>query len=91
MKVIRADDIPCSFKADAAPFNSLDVICEWGLLARLCGIQFPSWDRRLFHLNKASEFQDYADEAKGKAAEHGHTELPTHLQGQPGAVHPLLT
>jgi sugar phosphate isomerase/epimerase len=54
------------------------------------GIQIPSWDGRLFDLNKASEFQDHADEMKGIAAGHGLsiTELSTHLQGQLVAVHP---
>jgi len=61
-------DIPRSFTAYAAAFNSLDAICEWAASLGYEGFSFPSWDGRLIHLNKASEFQDYAYEVKGKAA-----------------------
>ncbi|MFX8441382.1 sugar phosphate isomerase/epimerase, partial [Acinetobacter baumannii] len=54
------------------------------------GIQIPSWDKRLFDLDRAAESQDYCDEVAGIAASHGLsiTELSTHLQGQLVAVHP---
>ncbi|MFN4098109.1 MAG: sugar phosphate isomerase/epimerase family protein, partial [Sphingomonas sp.] len=50
----------------------------------------PSWDKRLFDLDRAAESQDYCDEVAGIAASHGLsiTELSTHLQGQLVAVHP---
>ncbi|MCA6116557.1 sugar phosphate isomerase/epimerase [Bradyrhizobium sp. WSM 1738] len=91
MKMIKGPAIfLAQFTADAAPFNSLDAICEWAASLGYEGIQIPSWDGRLFDLNKASESQDYADEVKGIAAGHGLsiTELSTHLQGQLVAVHP---
>ena len=50
----------------------------------------PSWDGRLFDLDKAAASKTYCDEFKGIAAEAGLavTELSTHLQGQLVAVHP---
>ncbi len=91
MKMIKGPAIfLAQFTADAAPFNSLDAICGWAASLGYKGIQIPSWDGRLFDLNKASESQDYADEVRGIAAEHrlSITELSTHLQGQLVAVHP---
>ena len=53
-------------------------------------MQIPTWDGRLFDLEKAAESKAYCDEVKGTLAEHGVeiTELSTHLQGQLVAVHP---
>ena len=53
-------------------------------------MQIPSWDGRLFDLDRAAASKDYCDEIKGIAAEGGVsvTELLTHLQGQLVAVHP---
>ncbi|PWE80461.1 AP endonuclease [Bradyrhizobium sp. SUTN9-2] len=91
MKMIKGPAIfLAQFAGDAPPFNSLDAICGWAASLGYKGIQIPSWDGRLFDLNKASESQTYADEVKGVAARHGLsiTELSTHLQGQLVAVHP---
>ncbi|MFB6419236.1 MULTISPECIES: sugar phosphate isomerase/epimerase family protein [Bradyrhizobium] len=91
MKMIKGPAIfLAQFAGDAAPFNSLDAMCGWAASLGYKGIQIPSWDGRLFDLNKASESQTYADEVKGVAARHGLaiTELSTHLQGQLVAVHP---
>ena len=54
------------------------------------GVQIPSWDRRLFDLDRAAESKTYCDEFSGVLAAHGLsvTELSTHLQGQLVAVHP---
>jgi sugar phosphate isomerase/epimerase len=78
------------FGGDAAPFNSFDSICGWAASLGYVGVQVPSWDARLFDLGRAAESDDYCDEVKGVAAEHGIsiTELSTHLQGQLVAVHP---
>jgi hypothetical protein len=43
-----------SSRADAAPFNSLDAICGWAASLGYEGNQIPSWDARLFDLNRAS-------------------------------------
>jgi sugar phosphate isomerase/epimerase len=91
MKMIKGPGIfLAQFANDLAPFNSFDSICGWVASLGYEGVQIPTWDGRLFDLNKASESQDYADEVKGIATRHGLaiTELSTHLQGQLVAVHP---
>jgi len=78
------------FAADEAPFNSLPAITRWAAGLGYRGVQIPSWDGRLFDLDRAAASQDYCDEVKGICAEAGVaiTELSTHLQGQLVAVHP---
>lgn len=91
MKTIKGPGIfLAQFAGDAAPFNSFDSICAWVASLGYKGVQIPSWDGRLFDLDRAAESQDYCDEVAGIAASHGIaiTELSTHLQGQLVAVHP---
>jgi sugar phosphate isomerase/epimerase len=78
------------FAGDAAPFNSLDSITRYMGDLGYKGVQIPTWDARLFDLEKAAESQDYVDEVKGICAQNGVevTELSTHLQGQLVASHP---
>ena len=78
------------FAGDAAPFNSLGSIAKWAGGLGYKGVQVPTWDGRLFDLEKAASSKDYCDEVKGVCAEAGVevTELSTHLQGQLVAVHP---
>ena len=78
------------FAGDAAPFNSLDAICGWASSLGYKGVQIPTWDGRLFDLEKAAASKTYCDEVAGVAHRHGLsiTELSTHLQGQLVAVHP---
>lgn len=78
------------FAGDAAPFNSWAAITRWAADCGYAGVQVPSWDGRLFDLDRAAASRDYCDEVKGVAAESGLavTELSTHLQGQLVAVHP---
>src|SRR5213595_3578726 len=78
------------FAGDAPPFNSLSAIAAWAAQLGFKGVQIPTWDRRLFDLEKAAESQTYCDEVRGVLAERGLqvTELSTHLQGQLVAVHP---
>ncbi|MBL4928084.1 sugar phosphate isomerase/epimerase family protein [Fuscibacter oryzae] len=78
------------FAGDTAPFNSLASITRWAADCGYVGVQLPSWDARLFDLDRAATSKDYCDEVKGVAAEAGVvvTELSTHLQGQLVAVHP---
>ncbi|MCU0909401.1 MAG: sugar phosphate isomerase/epimerase, partial [Rhodobacteraceae bacterium] len=78
------------FAGDAAPFNSWKSITAWAADCGYEGVQIPSWDGRLFDLEKAAASKGYCDEIKGVAAESGIavTELSTHLQGQLVAVHP---
>ena len=91
MKTMRGPAIfLAQFAGDEAPFNSLDDMAEWASGLGFVGVQVPSWDARLFDLEKASESKGYCDEVKGRLAEHKIelTELSTHLQGQLVAVHP---
>ena len=78
------------FAGDAAPFNSLASIAKWAGGLGYEGVQIPTWDGRLFDLEKAAESKTYCDEVKGILADAGVavTELSTHLQGQLVAVHP---
>ncbi|MEP4248773.1 sugar phosphate isomerase/epimerase family protein [Tateyamaria sp.] len=78
------------FLSDEAPFNSLPTIVKWAADLGYKGVQIPTWDARVFDLNKAASSQTYCDEIAGICAEHGVaiTELSCHLQGQLVAVHP---
>lgn len=78
------------FAGDTAPFNSLGSIVKWAGDLGYKGVQIPTWDGRLFDLQKAASSKTYCDEIKGVCAEAGVevTELSTHLQGQLVAVHP---
>lgn len=91
MKQIKGPGIfLAQFAGDESPFNSFPEICKWAAGNGFKGIQVPSWDGRLFDLEKAGTSKDYCDEIAGVAAESGLeiTELSTHLQGQLVAVHP---
>lgn len=78
------------FVSDEAPFNSLPSIAKWAASLGYKGLQVPSWDARLFDLEKAAASRTYCDEVKGICADAGVeiTELSTHLQGQLVAVNP---
>ncbi len=78
------------FAGDEAPYNSLPAITEYMAGLGYKGVQIPTWDGRLFDLDKAADSQTYCDEVKGICADHGLTitELSTHLQGQLVAVNP---
>ena len=78
------------FAGDEAPFNSLDSITKYMGDLGYKGVQIPTWDGRLFDLDKAAESQDYCDEVAGICEANGVavTELSTHLQGQLVASHP---
>jgi sugar phosphate isomerase/epimerase len=91
MKTIKGPALfLAQFAGDAAPFNSWKSITEWAADCGYVGVQVPSWDGRLFDLEKASISKAYCDEFKGIAKDAGLevTELSTHLQGQLVAVHP---
>jgi sugar phosphate isomerase/epimerase len=78
------------FAADKAPYNTLSNIAGWAASLGYKGIQIPSWDARLFDLEKAASSKTYCDEVKGICDEQGVsiTELSVHLQSQLVAVHP---
>ncbi len=78
------------FADDTAPFNSLESITKWAAGLGYKGVQIPTFDGRLFDLEKAATSDTYCDEVMGICADAGVevTELSTHLQGQLVAVHP---
>ncbi len=91
MKTIKGPALfLAQFADDVAPFNSWDAITKWAADCGYKGVQVPSWDARLFDLDKAASSKGYCDEFKGVAGANGVevTELSTHLQGQLVAVHP---
>ena len=93
MKTIKGPGIfLAQFAGDQAPFNTLDGMAGWAAGLGYVGIQIPSWDARLFNLERAAESRDYCDEIRGIAARHGLavTEISTHLQGQLVASHPAF-
>jgi sugar phosphate isomerase/epimerase len=91
MKTIQGPAIfLAQFAGDAEPFNTWESITKWAASLGYRGVQIPSWDMRLFDLDRAAESKTYCDEIRGVAAKQGLavTELSTHLQGQLVAVHP---
>jgi sugar phosphate isomerase/epimerase len=91
MKTIKGPAIfLAQFAGDAAPFNDLSAIARWAAGLGYRGLQIPSWDKRLFDLDRAAESDAYCQEIRGKLSDAGIalTELSTHLQGQLVAVHP---
>lgn len=90
MKTIKGPGIfLAQFAADDAPFNSLEGMAAWASKLGFKGIQIPTWDRRLFDLQKAAETEGYCEEILAIAGRAGIaiTELSTHLQGQLVASH----
>ncbi|HEY1649677.1 MAG TPA: sugar phosphate isomerase/epimerase [Terracidiphilus sp.] len=93
MKTVKGPGIfLAQFAGDQAPFNSLEGMAGWAAGLGYLGIQIPSWDKRLFDLQRAAESRAYCDEVLGIAAQAGLaiTELSTHLQGQLVASHPAF-
>lgn len=91
MKTIKGPGLfLAQFAGDAAPFDSWPAITKWAGEIGYAGVQIPTWDGRLFDLEKAAASQDYCDEVTGIAKANGVvvTELSTHLQGQLVAVNP---
>jgi sugar phosphate isomerase/epimerase len=91
MKTIKGPGIfLAQFAGDEAPFNTLTNMARWAERLGFVGIQIPTWDKRLFDLQRAAESQAYCDEILGIVRDAGIaiTELSTHLQGQLVASHP---
>jgi sugar phosphate isomerase/epimerase len=78
------------FLQDKEPYNNLENIGKWVAGLGYKGVQIPSWDERVFDLDKAAQSRDYCDEIKGKLKDTGLeiAELSAHLQGQVLAMHP---
>ena len=59
------------FAGDAAPFNTLRSIGKWAADLGFKGVQIPTWESRLFDLERAAQSKTYCDEVKGVLAEQG--------------------
>ena len=91
MKTIKGPAIfLAQFCGDEKPFNNLKDIAKWAKNLGYKAVQIPTWDKRIFDLDKAGSSKDYCDEFKGILKEQGLeiSELSTHLQGQLVASHP---
>jgi sugar phosphate isomerase/epimerase len=93
MKTIKGPGIfLAQFAGDQAPYNTLAGMADWAARLGYVGIQIPSWDARLFDLERAAESKSYCEEVLGIVSRAGLkvTELSTHLQGQLVASHPAF-
>ena len=91
MKTIKGPSIfLAQFCGDDKPFNNLKDIAKWANSHGYKAVQIPTWDKRIFDLDKAGSSKDYCDEEKGilKEPDLQISELSTHLQGQLVASHP---
>ena len=72
------------FLRDEAPYNNLTDISKWVSSLGYKGVQIPTWDKRVFDLDKAAESKDYCSDILGVLQNNGLeiTELASHLQGQ---------
>ena len=69
MKTIKGPALfLAQFAGDVAPFNSWRGITEWAADCGYVGVQLPSWDARLFDLERAATSKTYCDQIKGVAA-----------------------
>jgi sugar phosphate isomerase/epimerase len=78
------------FLRDAEPYDNLENIGKWVADLGYKGVQIPTWDSRVFDLDKAAQSKAYCDDLKASLAAIGLeiTELTAHLQGQVLAIHP---
>ncbi|MFC4873210.1 sugar phosphate isomerase/epimerase family protein [Negadavirga shengliensis] len=91
MKTIKGPAIfLAQFLKDSPPYHDLESISGWAASLGYKGIQIPTWDRRIFDLEQASQSKGYCEDYKGKLKEKGLevVELASYLQGQVMAIHP---
>ncbi len=72
------------FLRDEKPYNNLPDISDWVASLGYKGVQIPTWDKRVFDIDKASESKTYCSEILEKLEKNNLqvTELASHLQGQ---------
>lgn len=94
MKTIKGPGIfLAQFLRNEAPYNTLESITEWTGVLGYKGVQIPTWDRRIFDLDKAAGSKNYCDEYKGIVAGKNIEiiELASYLHGQVLAMHPAYS
>jgi sugar phosphate isomerase/epimerase len=91
MKTIKGPGVfLAQFIRDEEPFDSLEGLAGWVSELGYQGVQIPSWDDRIFNLEKAAESKGYTDDIKGRLKDKGLEiiEIGSYLQGQCLAFHP---
>lgn len=78
------------FLGPEPPFDRLDTLAAWTADMGYLAIQLPTFNPRIFDLERAASSRAYCDEIQGLLADHGLTiaELSTHRQGHVLASHP---
>lgn len=91
MKKIKGPGIfLAQFLRDDPPFNTIEGIIPWVAELGYKGVQVPTWENRIFDLERAAGSRTYCDDYKGRLAEKQVEliELASYLQGQVLAMHP---
>jgi len=91
MKTIKGPGIfLAQFLRDTEPCNNIASISTWFASLGYKGIQIPTWDTRIFDLDRAASSKTYCEEYKGNRNDAGLEviELASYLQGQVLAMHP---
>jgi sugar phosphate isomerase/epimerase len=78
------------FLREVEPYNNLDNIGKWVAGLGYTGVQIPTWDGRVFDLDRAAQSKTWCDDYRGKLKAMGlePTELAGYLAGQVMAIHP---
>ena len=73
------------------PFDRLDTLAKWAAEKGFRAVQLPTFNARIFDIEKAAESDAYCDEVKGLLAGHGLviSELSTHRPGHVLGSHPV--
>jgi sugar phosphate isomerase/epimerase len=78
------------FVRDVEPFDNIQSISKWAAGLGYKGVQIPTWEKKIFDLDLASESPGYCDSLRGILKDAGLEiiELASYLQGQVMAIHP---
>ncbi|NMO19209.1 TIM barrel protein [Pyxidicoccus fallax] len=78
------------FVSDQVPFNTLDTLCDWAVANGYQGVELPSWDARLFDLQRAADDDAYCADLQALLAgkQLVLTSLSSWVQGQALCAHP---
>jgi sugar phosphate isomerase/epimerase len=78
------------FLREEAPYNNIENIGQWVAMMGYKGVQIPSWDGRVFDLDKAAQSKSYCEDLQAKLKKNGLeiSEVAAHLQGQVLGIHP---
>jgi len=86
MKTIKGPAIfLAQFVGDDPPFNTLNNIAKWAADLGFKGVQIPTWDSRLFDLEKAANSQSYCTEILETLDNHGFGDYRV-VNAHPGAT-----